>query len=236
MCQVLILYKITYCSLFSSFFLRDFPRYFRRVTDKTLPPRDNKGDAFAHHTRGREEKGKADYRRHAAPPPFVPFYPQRPTTSRDSAIDENSGREGNAEIYRKIPGHIKCLRRSNLIVVRPILSPPAILTIPPETPCRWPMHARTHVGHARHARRGLFTRRASRARYRSSLTPNRSETARWFSTLHTTRAFPPPSLPSSSLLDCCPRLRSFRLTPDITLRRVDCLDPSLPLHIALTRR
>lgn len=36
--------------------------------------------------------------------------------------------------------------------------------------------------------RGLFTRRASRTRYRSSLTSNRSETARWLSTLHTTRA------------------------------------------------
>lgn len=90
-CQVLILYKITYLSF--PFFLRDFPRCFRKVTDKTLPLRDNKGGAFAHHIQGREEKGKADYRRHAVPPPFVPFYPQRPTTSRDRAIDENPGRE-----------------------------------------------------------------------------------------------------------------------------------------------
>lgn len=178
MCQVLILYKITYYFLSSSFLFRDFPRCFRRVTDKTLPLRDNKGGAFVYHTRGREKKGKADYRRHAVPPPFVPFYPQRPTTSRDSAIDENPGREGNEEIYRKIPGHIECLRRSYLIVIRPILSPLAILTISPETPCRWPMHrhARTHARTLR--TRGLFTRRASRTRYRSSLTPNQSETAR----------------------------------------------------------
>lgn len=69
------------------------------------------------YARGREEKGKADYRRHAVTPPFVPFYPQRPTTSRDIAIDGNPpGREEDAEMHRKIPGYIECLRRSYLIV------------------------------------------------------------------------------------------------------------------------
>jgi len=175
-CQVLILYKIIqYFLLYPPFSLRDFPHCFQRVTDylyeiiRAVHSRT--------HTREREEKGKADYRRrHAVTPPFVPFYPQRPTTSRDRPRDKREPQR-ERRIYRKILRYIGCLKRRISHCLSPI-SPPlplTILTISPGTPCRWSMHC-THACHARYAREVCLQGGASR--YRSSLTQNWSETAR----------------------------------------------------------
>lgn len=107
---------------------------------------------------------------------------------------------------------------------RLILSPPAILTIPPGTPCRWLMHC-THAGHARHARevclQGVPLALATGVPWlrvgvrRQGGFPPCTQRARFYLA----------SLPSPSLLDCRPRLLSF--LSHLTLRRVDYLNSPL---------
>lgn len=116
---------------------------------------------------------------------------------------------------------------------RPLLSPPAILTIPPGTPRRWPMH-RTHAGHACYAREVCL--QGAPLALATGVPWLRIEVR------HGKVAFPP----------CTPRARfclrlSLRhprsgLPPPLTflssiaLHRVDYLDSPLPRDTASARR
>jgi len=113
-----------------------------------------------------------DYRRHVVPPPFVPFF--RTTIDDLESLDRDRDPSG-----KKHPAATQdASRESHRSPDRSCRVPHVDLSS--RRRWRWSTY-RTHVRtHARRPRtRGLFTS----AGYRSSLTPNRSETARRVSTL-----------------------------------------------------